>query len=250
MSAKPWRVEMGADALEGALRVHVAHHADIHLRLRLVRDDRLRPLLPVAADDAVDIERRLIEVFAQQRHAVEVVLEAAHVVAPQPLVGIERRREGGEQRLIVRVGRFDLVVEAVDEDVLLIGRNHRGERVRQPPGRIAVPDGVRAVDGAHRRAAPVAAARRELHEEDALDAEITEHLAVHILREEGEEGGVRLQAVAVRGDEVRQVLGAHLLLALDHEDDIERQCAVGLLQGFQREQRVDERALSGSSRPG
>ena len=74
-------VQVGADAFEGLFRRHVPHHAHVYLRLRLVRDDRLRSLLPVPANDAVDIQRWLVEILAQQFDAVKVVLEALHLVA-------------------------------------------------------------------------------------------------------------------------------------------------------------------------
>ncbi len=93
------------------------------------------------------------------------------------------------------------------------------------------------------RTAPVTAARDQIEEEDPLHPEIGDNLAIRPLIVHREEGGVGLEAVAVLADEGGEIARLHLLLPLDHEDDVQRQFVVDGADRFEGVKEADQRPL-------
>src|SRR5206468_5288208 len=77
--------EVSPEFPKGAPDRHVLHEPDVDLRIRLVRQDRLRPaMVHVPGVDAADVDGRLVQIPEEEGDLPQIVLELRDLPLPEP----------------------------------------------------------------------------------------------------------------------------------------------------------------------
>ncbi len=233
--------EVLLELLERFGRLHVRHQPQVELGDRLVREDGLSARAGVAADQPLDVDRGLRHEPFERLDEPDVVdpVRDAHRLLEHSLV--EPPRSLGDHRLLGRGDRADVLGVSLDGGRVAVGRDERVEPLHEMPGGAVHARLVARVDVQPRAAAPPLAARGQLDLDDALGPESHRDVAVQALCRGGHEdaGAFRQRRLDIGPvDDLRKVRRADFLLALGHENQVDRQLAVGAPVGVEgREER-------------
>ena len=213
-------VEVLAEQVAHELGREVWHEPEVDLRARDGGEDRLRSRALVARCQAADRAGRLEEVAPLERGPGQAADEAVDAVDPLPAGLVERQPlEDGK----IRSARLaDTVHQPVDGDLVALVLQ-RGEGPHQAPcgvGHDPSDGGVRVQLGA---------AHHEVDVADPLEPEVHRRPPGRVLVPGLPDAAVRAKAIGVRADEILQVRGPDLLLALEEDAHPQRERTDGRL---------------------
>ena len=204
-------LDMFRKELRDGLRILVRHQTHRNLRMRLARNDRLRPFADVAAPDAVHVQART-DAHALQRRETLLACERLHTQAAHIFLRIVRCPA---QHLPVFPAQLDhVVVEALDGDVaILVDQriDHLAERVDRIVDRAAVVARVKVF---------LRPLDRNLHVGDAAHAAVDGRDLLVEHRRVGNQDDVAGQQLLVCLDPFRECRRAHFLLTFKDELDV------------------------------
>src|SRR5256885_12099262 len=216
------------------LLFHVRYEPEVDLRLGHRRVHGLRALFDVAADEAANRARRRIDEAAEHLEVVPASDELRDAPEFFQRVGLEGARSQVAQLAGGRTARV-LVPPGHLDPALRVSEGH--ERVDETPRRIRGDRRVRGVLVHLRR--PTG----HLDVQDALASELDLRRSLVEMVAALNRRAVRVQDLLVRTDEGAEVGTADLLLALDHELQVDRRPAFDAIPGLDREDLHDQVAL-------
>src|SRR5256712_8063027 len=216
------------------LLFHVRYEPEIDLRLGHRRVHGLRAMLDVAAHEATDRARRRIDEAAEHLKVIPAPDELGDAPEFLERIGLERARLQVAQLAGGRTARV-LVPPGYLDPALRVSKGH--ERVDEPPRRIRCDRRLRGVLVHLRRPGGHLDVQDALAPELDLRSSLVEMIAALDRR------AVRVQDLLVRTDERAEVGTADLLLALDHELQVDRRPAFDALPRLDREELHDQVAL-------
>src|SRR3990172_11027812 len=182
------RVEVPADLRERFVRIEIGRKPRVDLRRGFVRKDGLRALPGIAAPNAVDVERRVVEISEERVFSGDSVdpLRDPETLSNRGLVPIGE--DGVHEPLFLVRGRPNVVVVAGYEDGVPVRGGEGREPLNQTPRGRVHERLERAVNFRGLGPSGIAPRRLELEIENALYAKVERHFALRALGIEGEEG--------------------------------------------------------------